>query len=74
MDWGGWRKVIKEKPARGSARLARGEEYKVRPEDALEMDKTKVDDYMDWFETMWLGGGEPKSKLNLVIHLNDVHC
>lgn len=61
VDWEGWQKVIKEKPAKGYARLTRGEEYRVRAEDALKMNKTKIDDYMDWFERMWLGGGEPKT-------------
>ncbi|KAI0859776.1 hypothetical protein F4860DRAFT_481488 [Xylaria cubensis] len=61
VDWKEWQKIITERPAPARAHLTRGEEYKVTADDTLSMDKTKLDDYMDWFEKMWLFGGEPKT-------------
>ncbi|RYC53962.1 hypothetical protein CHU98_g12249, partial [Xylaria longipes] len=61
VDWKEWQKIITEKPASAHAHLTRGEEYKVTADDTLNMDKTKLDDYMDWFEKMWLFGGEPRT-------------
>ncbi|KAI1800501.1 hypothetical protein F4811DRAFT_538582 [Daldinia bambusicola] len=60
IDWEKWRESMEDdKMAKSS--LIRGEEYKVTPEDALTMDKEKLDDFMDWFEKMWIGDGEPKT-------------
>ncbi|KAI0441774.1 hypothetical protein F4803DRAFT_551793 [Xylaria telfairii] len=61
VDWKEWQKIITEKPASTRTHLRRGEEHKVTADDTLGMDKTKLDDYMDWFEKMWLFGGEPKT-------------
>ncbi|KAI1734362.1 hypothetical protein F4680DRAFT_438543 [Xylaria scruposa] len=58
VDWKEWQRIITEKPAPTRAHLTRGEEYKVTADEVLSMDKTKLDDYMDWFEKMWLFGGE----------------
>ncbi|KAI1470463.1 uncharacterized protein F4812DRAFT_417691 [Daldinia caldariorum] len=60
IDWGTWRESMKDDKSVESS-LVRGEEYKVTPEDALTMDKEKLDDFMDWFEKMWIGDGEPKT-------------
>ncbi|KAI0549725.1 hypothetical protein F4679DRAFT_249141 [Xylaria curta] len=59
VDWKEWQRIITERPAPTRAHLTRGEEYKVTADEALSMDKTKLDDYMDWFEKMWLFGGKP---------------
>ncbi|GAW25114.1 putative RNA polymerase I specific transcription initiation factor Rrn7 [Rosellinia necatrix] len=61
VDWKAWQRITTEKPTGQSANLRRGEEYKVTADDALTLDKTKLDDYMDWFEKMWLHEGEPKT-------------
>ncbi|TGJ87384.1 hypothetical protein E0Z10_g1389 [Xylaria hypoxylon] len=61
IDWGKWQKITAEKPAEERTNLTRGEEYKVTPDNILTLDKTKLDDYMDWFERMWLCDGEPKT-------------
>lgn len=66
-DWAAWREAIEDKARRKSTtHLEQGQEYKVTPNDALTMDNTKLDDYMDWFEKMWTGGDtEPGSMFYL---------
>ncbi|KAI5926212.1 hypothetical protein F4810DRAFT_707824 [Camillea tinctor] len=66
IDWAKWqeamnRKEEEEKGPREQRHLVRGEEYKVTPNDVLTMDETKMDDFMDWFEKMWIGDGDPKT-------------
>ncbi|KAI3317452.1 hypothetical protein HD806DRAFT_369993 [Xylariaceae sp. AK1471] len=61
MNWEEWQEITAEKAVGERTHLARGEEYKVTANDTLSLDKTKLDDYMDWFETMWLDDGEPKT-------------
>ncbi|KAI1148815.1 hypothetical protein F4825DRAFT_464607 [Nemania diffusa] len=61
VDWKEWQKIVTGEPAEKRTRLTPGEEYKVTADDTLNMDKTKLDDYMDWFERMWLCDGEPKT-------------
>ncbi|KAI0532616.1 hypothetical protein GGR58DRAFT_489604 [Xylaria digitata] len=61
VNWEEWEKITAEKPAGERTNLIRGEEYKVTADDVLTMDKPKLDDYMDWFERMWLCDGEPKT-------------
>lgn len=62
VDWAKWQEAIQDNTNETSSSLLRGEEYKTAPEDVLTMDKSKLDDYMDWFEKMWIGDREPKSK------------
>lgn len=62
INWEEWQKITAEKPAEERRHLVRGEEYEITADDTLSMDKTKLDDYMDWFEKMWLDDGEPQSK------------
>ncbi|RYP03709.1 hypothetical protein DL764_004970 [Monosporascus ibericus] len=59
LDWAVWRENIEDKSRQAPSHLTRGEEYKVDPNDALTMDKAKLDDYMDWFEKMWTGDADP---------------
>ncbi|KAI2624302.1 hypothetical protein GGR54DRAFT_595887 [Hypoxylon sp. NC1633] len=61
FDWEKWREVMQDDTNETSCNLVRGEEYKVTPEDVLNMDKVKLDDYMDWFEKIWIGDDEPKT-------------
>ncbi|RYP72231.1 hypothetical protein DL771_004361 [Monosporascus sp. 5C6A] len=59
LDWAVWRENIEDRSRQAPSHLRPGEEYKVDPNDALTMDKTKLDDYMDWFEKMWIGDADP---------------
>ncbi|KAI1361793.1 hypothetical protein F5Y08DRAFT_313843 [Xylaria arbuscula] len=59
VDWQKWRRIIEEKPIEDHNYLKPGEEYKVTAEETATLEETKLDDYMDWFERMWLHGGEP---------------
>ncbi|KAI0021256.1 hypothetical protein F4780DRAFT_295605 [Xylariomycetidae sp. FL0641] len=61
FDWSVWQDITRERPLEERPNLLPGEEYKITPSDALNMDKTKLDDFMDWFEKMWIGDGEPKT-------------
>lgn len=63
IDWVQWQKTTREETNESSPNLLRGEEYKVTAEDVLNLDKTKLDDFMDWFEKMWIGDGDAKSEL-----------
>ncbi|KAI1142116.1 hypothetical protein F5Y05DRAFT_369724 [Hypoxylon sp. FL0543] len=53
VDWAKWQQAMHDNTTETSS-LRRGEEYKVTTEDVLTMDKTKLDDFMDWFEKMWI--------------------
>lgn len=55
MDWSRWRTTKRAKSGEGQRHLASGGEYKVTANDVLTMNSVKLDDYMDWFEGMWLG-------------------
>jgi RNA polymerase I-specific transcription initiation factor RRN7 len=68
IDWSEWQNIIKSKPLE-HANLARGEEYKVTTDDVLNMSKAKVDDYIDWFEKMWLHDREPRSELSSTVYI-----
>ncbi|RYP82678.1 hypothetical protein DL769_001585 [Monosporascus sp. CRB-8-3] len=59
LDWAVWRENIEDRSRQAPSHLRPGEEYKVDPNDALMMDKTKLDDYMDWFEKIWIGDADP---------------
>ncbi|KAI1412199.1 hypothetical protein F5Y13DRAFT_163866 [Hypoxylon sp. FL1857] len=61
IDWTRWQQAMRDDMSKEASALLRGEEYKVTPEGVLTMDKTKLDDFMDWFEKMWIGDGDPKT-------------
>ncbi|KAI1457545.1 hypothetical protein F4805DRAFT_173111 [Annulohypoxylon moriforme] len=61
MDWAKWQEVMQDDTTETSSNLRRGEEYKVTSDDVLTMDKVKLDDFMDWFEKMWIGDGDAKT-------------
>ncbi|KAH9908602.1 hypothetical protein F4778DRAFT_354333 [Xylariomycetidae sp. FL2044] len=63
IDWEKWKNTIENEQTttKNSANLIPGEEYKVTANDVLTMDKTRLDDFMDWFEKMWIGDGDPKT-------------
>ncbi|KAK6957385.1 hypothetical protein Daesc_000169 [Daldinia eschscholtzii] len=60
IDWKKWQESMQDNTT-GKSSLIGGEEYKVTPEEALTMNKEKLDDFMDWFEKTWIGDGEPKT-------------
>ncbi|XXG99284.1 Vacuolar protein sorting-associated protein 52 [Hypoxylon texense] len=61
VNWAQWQESMREETNETSPNLLRGEEYKVTAEDVLGLDKTKLDDYMDWFEKMWIRDGDAKT-------------
>ena len=60
-DWAAWREAMADRDQAPPHRLQRGREYEVAPNDALTMEGSMLDDYMDWFEGMWVGDAEPHS-------------
>ncbi|KAI1817500.1 hypothetical protein GGS20DRAFT_532466 [Poronia punctata] len=61
INWEQWQDITSEKPPDESVYLKPGEEYKTTPDDIATMESTKLDDYMDWFEKMWINDGEPRT-------------
>lgn len=57
MDWDEWRELMKDPPMAG---LKRGEEMEVTDDAVMTMDGQKIDDYLDWFQRMWLDDRETK--------------
>ena len=63
-DWAVWREAVEGSQRdreHGGRHLERGREYEVAPNDALTVEGSMLDDYMDWFESMWVGDAEPHS-------------
>ncbi|ORY64898.1 uncharacterized protein BCR38DRAFT_523464 [Pseudomassariella vexata] len=56
LNWKEWQHARTKRD--GTKGLEKGTEYRVTANEALTLDKTKLDDYMDWFEKMWIGNGE----------------
>lgn len=63
VDWTRWQEIMQKDTNESSANLLNGEEYKVTSDDVLTMDGAKLDDFMDWFEKMWIDDHNPKSIL-----------
>lgn len=58
MDWDSWiraQKEFDEKGRRGET-LGKGEAISISESDALDMIPKQLDDYMDWYEKMWIDG------------------
>ncbi|KAH6658951.1 hypothetical protein BKA67DRAFT_529141 [Truncatella angustata] len=56
IDWAEWQKMrakASNKPA--TETLEKGTEHRITSNDALIMEKNKMDDFMDWFDKMWVG-------------------
>ncbi|KAI8960064.1 hypothetical protein F5Y11DRAFT_282755 [Daldinia sp. FL1419] len=71
INWEKWQESMQNDTTQTKPTLSRGEEYKVTPEDALTIEKEKLDDFMDWFEKMWIGGGEPKTTERIREHFQE---
>lgn len=55
IDWVEWQRSRAEaKAERSQGRLEPGTEYQVTPNTALLTDEDKMDDFMDWYEKMWV--------------------
>ncbi|KAI1330846.1 hypothetical protein F5Y16DRAFT_361398 [Xylariaceae sp. FL0255] len=61
INWTEWQRITAEEPAEEHHSLTPGEEYRITTNDVVNMTDTKLDDYMEWFERMWVGDGEPKT-------------
>ncbi|KAI0132773.1 hypothetical protein BJ170DRAFT_261598 [Xylariales sp. AK1849] len=55
INWTEWQKARESSPPIQKHGLEKGTEHKVTANKALAMDKGEVDDFMDWFEKMWIG-------------------
>jgi RNA polymerase I-specific transcription initiation factor RRN7 len=63
VNWKEWQEARKQPPPALNDGLVKGAEHKVIANEALFMDEKKMDDFMEWFENMWIGDGdEPRSK------------
>jgi RNA polymerase I-specific transcription initiation factor RRN7 len=55
VDWLAWQKTRAEAKAKESEhRLEPGTEYQVTPNTAASMNERQMDDYMNWYEKMWV--------------------
>jgi len=50
--------------------LRRGEEMEVGDSDVMGMDERKTDDYLDWFQRMWLEDRDAKSVFACYLHMS----
>lgn len=57
IDWVKWRQIMTDKETNG---LRRGEEIKVTDLDVIEMNEEKLDDYLNWYQRMWIDDRNPK--------------
>ncbi|KAJ1333558.1 RNA polymerase I-specific transcription initiation factor RRN7 [Microdochium nivale] len=64
IDWSRWQTTRRAKSDEIQKHMAPGVEYKVTANDILTMDSVRLDDYMDWFEGMWLGEENSGSTYN----------
>lgn len=60
IDWDEWQEIMQIPAAEG---LERGKEIEVNDSTVMGMDGKEIDDYLDWFQRMWLDDRESKGKL-----------
>ncbi|KAG9243177.1 60S ribosomal protein L40 [Calycina marina] len=58
LDWKRWRDAMQEQPVAG---LRRGEEIHVTDLDVLDLSGEAMDDYMDWYQRIFLDDRPPKA-------------
>ncbi|KAI4602365.1 Pol I core factor CF [Pestalotiopsis sp. 9143b] len=62
INWVEWQRSRAEANAkRSQGRLEPGTEYQVTPNTALLTDEDKMDDFMDWYEKMWVGTNQAET-------------
>ena len=65
LQWQSWKEVMGEKPVKG---LKAGDEVSVTEEDVFDMGGEKLDDYLAWYQSVWMDDKEdllPKQILDL---------
>lgn len=65
INWTEWETAMAKKGKRSPSTdgLERGKEYRTTQNEALMYNENKIDDFMDWYEKMWIDEDvEPKSK------------
>lgn len=65
IDWEKWRQIMAEGKTDG---LRRGEEIKIKDSDVIGMNEKEMDNYMDWYQRIWIDDRNPKSMLQLLFH------
>ncbi|KAH0538054.1 hypothetical protein FGG08_005316 [Glutinoglossum americanum] len=65
VDWGVWRKSIEE-PIFAPGCLPKGGEINMAECDVFNLSKSQLDQYMDWYEKMWVDDAEPKMPEHLL--------
>lgn len=58
LDWDEWREIM-QSPI--SESLERGKEMEINDNTVMALDGKKIDDYLDWFQRMWLDDRDQKS-------------
>ncbi|ETS82534.1 hypothetical protein PFICI_04410 [Pestalotiopsis fici W106-1] len=70
IDWLEWQKNRSEASAKRSEhRLELGTEYRVTPNEAVLMNEDKMDDFMDWYEKMWVSTNDAEVPSKSLYHL-----
>lgn len=62
MDWDNWLKYKKQYDNRSKkeGKIGKGKEIKMTESDVFRMNPQQLDEYMDWYEKLWIAG-ESKS-------------
>jgi len=58
LDWAVWKDKMVEAKPKG---LKKGTEIMVTEEEVLYMSGKELDDYLDWFQQIWIDDRDPKS-------------
>ncbi|KAK9778455.1 hypothetical protein SCAR479_04477 [Seiridium cardinale] len=68
INWAEWEKArAKTKQDLLASGLQKGTEYQVTTNEALFMDGTMLDDFMDWYDKMWVGTNDSDAKAPALI-------
>jgi len=57
IDWRKWKQTMAKKQKKKG--LEKGEEIKVTDKDVIDMEKDKIDDYLDWYQRVWVDEDKP---------------
>ncbi|KAI9846588.1 MAG: Pol I core factor CF [Sclerophora amabilis] len=68
LDWDIWQKTrsLRQTTARDEGGLSNSEALKMSEAQAFEMDKTQLDQYMDWYATIWVDEAQPRLPQHLL--------
>jgi RNA polymerase I-specific transcription initiation factor RRN7 len=59
IDWKIWNEIMADAPLTG---LKRGDEMTITDETVMGMDGKKIDDYLDWYQRIWIDDRDSKSE------------